>query len=66
MPSAVRIVILCDVATEGSVDLSFDGKIAILTLNNVPKKNAMTYLSTIYFTYREKMMVDLAKYPKIT
>lgn len=31
-------------ANEGSVDLSYDGKIAILTLNNVPKKNAMTYL----------------------
>ena len=29
-------------ADEGSVDLSFDGKIAILTLNNVHKKNAMT------------------------
>ena len=37
---------------EGSVDLSYDGKIAILTLNNVPKKNAMT----------EKMMVDLANH----
>lgn len=47
-------------ANEGSVDLEYDGKYAILTLNNPHKKNAMTFSRTVAVIHRERMMADLA------
>ena len=47
-------------ANEGSVDLEYDGKYAILTLNNPHKKNAMTFSRLLAVMSRERMMVDLA------